>query len=208
MIEPTTQFASLKDEIRDRRRLTVFFSVLRIYYSIGIIVCAVAAGYIVAKKLNFHADRRDVVAFALGAVGLMTALLSHLTVKILNEREARRSQLNMDARAFMRILAQWANFEKLASVIMNVDMTARPTSARFLIHGLLDRGILSSEDAENLESALFVRNAVAHGSLSSISPSQAERAASQLDRIVTAIARIANVDRNSSQREPSLPLVG
>jgi hypothetical protein len=194
--------------MRERTRRTAFRSVLRIYYAVGMIVAATAAGYIVAKKLNVQAGRQELAAFTLGIVGLMTALLSYLVVKIMNERETLRSQIYVDAHVFMRILAEWSNFEKLASLVMRVDTATRPTSARFLIHGLVDRGVLSAEDAQKLESALFVRNAVAHGNLSSISRAEVERAVSQVARIVAALTRVAGVAGDNPQLEPSLPLVG
>jgi hypothetical protein len=207
MADSKSEFMLIKQGMRQRTREAAFRSVLRIYFTIGMLVAAGAFGYFLAKTLDIKMSRAEAPALIAGAVGLTTALISHLTVRLLSERDTLRSALYLDSHVFMRILTDWARFEQLASVLMGIDTRQRPTSARGLIQGLLERGIIAPDDAEKLDSALFMRNAIAHGRLPVIARGEAEIAASQLSRLVATLTRVVAVSAggNDEAQEPTFP---
>lgn len=207
MVDSASEFMLIKQGMRRRTREAAFRSVLRIYFTIGLLVAAGAFGYFLAKTLDIKMSKEEAPALIAGAVGLTTALISHLTVRLLSERDRLRSALYLDSHVFMRILTDWARFERLASVLMGIDMRQRPTSARGLIQGLLERGIIAPGDAEKLDLALFMRNAIAHGRLPSIARAEAEIAASQLSRLVATLTRVVAVGNggNDEAGEPMFP---
>lgn len=163
--------------------------VFRLYGMIGAMLAVLSGGYFLLRKMQIIIDRQDQWILMSFSAGVLLVFLSRVVLEYYKVVEVRRSALAESEMERYKLLSLWASFESAASSYLGEDIRGRPVPTRELIYRLVETGAISRSQFEDLEQALDIRNAVAHGREDVFPPALIDRASTALDSILQLLHR-------------------
>jgi hypothetical protein len=145
---------------RVTRRRTEFL--LRVYTLLGIAISASSALYIVAKRLGVELDQETTLALFTAFAGVILAVISQLLIAYLRERDRVHIEDLQERDRVVNMFEAWREFENLAMGALDYP-PGDTKSPRDLIKGLVENKVIRPDTGTSLETALAVRNSIAHG---------------------------------------------
>lgn len=171
---------------------------LKFYSAMGIVSALMSGGYFIIRKLDIVLDERDQVTLGVFVFSIALISLSKLMLEFYRAREAiRKSRLEGEIERY-RLLKLWSAFEAVASAHFGEDISDRPVPTRSLIYRLIETGAVTIVQAEALEQALDIRNAVAHGREDALPSELVTQAATALEEILQALQKTRPKARRST----------
>lgn len=189
-----TEFRAIYSQNKSR----IIEWILKSYSATGAVLALISGGYFIIRKLNIVLDERDQLTLAVFAFSVSLITLSKLMLEFYREREAlRKSRLEREIERY-RLLKLWSAFEAVASAHFGEDISDRPVPTRSLIYRLIETGAVTIVQAEALEQALDIRNAVAHGREDALPSELVTQAATALEEILQTLQKLHPKARQST----------
>lgn len=144
-------------EQRQRSRRSIELT-LRLYGLVG--ATAAAAGLIyllLGRQISFESDKLFQISLIVAGVSIV--IVTQLAVIVFKERQQKRIYELLERDKFVKFLQRWREIEELSH---RVSASSHVVSPRDTITHLLKDRLINRSEADTLESALTVRNAIVH----------------------------------------------
>jgi hypothetical protein len=193
--------ANNKDELeaferaRSKRRSTEL--IFRFYGLLGLSAAIFGIGYMLLERTNFFSGADDRIRLLFIISGALIAILSQFALIYYRSRQERTIYELLERDKVFKFIERWRELEELTSPDDKNDL--RATSPRSMVASLLDDNLISRADADAIEGALTVRNAIIHSN-AAIPIELIDRYLSDLTNIIDSIKTKRREMRMMGQR--------
>lgn len=169
---------------------------LNIYFVMGVTIFVLGGIYFVLQTVSIKLTDSQNMALMISLGGLSLGIISKMLSEIIEKRmEMKRESVAQSKgknRDIWTFLTSWVNLEE--SITEYFDQEDSPNIKK-KIHILKEEGVISEDDAEEVLSALKIRNMIVHDGYN-ITPREAQGYSDEISEVA------AKIDDSLKRRQP------
>ncbi len=152
-----------------KKGLRIQVVVMQMYGTLGAFAAILASAYFTLKKLDIKIEQSDMLAIIVAASGMFLFFISRVFVQYYEHRDFYVNEVQKKEYLAHAILRSWDEFEKESAAVVDMDSDGRPVPLRYILRNLKTRLVIDENLLNRLETALQIRNKVAHGMADEVS---------------------------------------